>query len=187
MTCRSPVPRGPPSTAASGGTGYGPGSLSSAYPKVTGTRRCPAGTTVIGMPIGAPSHVPEPKSAWTVAVAPIAPTIAADLACAGSRDTSACQTLSAGNTVHARTVGLGRAPSPARAVGIGDGVADPAGTAATDVAGAKVAGGDPATDVSGREQPAASSARVAAIAAARADTVRRRPGPAAGGGGEPGR
>src|SRR5689334_20436611 len=96
MTCLSPSLLGPPSTAAFAGTGYGPGSLSDRYWKLTGTAAWPAGTVVTGMPIGPPSQVPEPKSACTAADAPMLATRVAELASTGSRDTSACHTLSAG-------------------------------------------------------------------------------------------
>src|SRR5215217_9302577 len=52
------------------------------------------------MPIGPPSQVPEPKSARIPAPGPIADRYAPERGCTGSRDTSACQTLSAGNSGH---------------------------------------------------------------------------------------
>src|SRR6185369_8519934 len=52
------------------------------------------------MPIGAPSQVPDPKSACTLADFPMLATYADDLLCTGSRETSACQTLSAGRIAH---------------------------------------------------------------------------------------
>ncbi|GAA3754869.1 hypothetical protein GCM10022379_23590 [Micromonospora maritima] len=131
-----------------------------------------------GMPIGAPAHVPEPKSACTVAPAPIAPTIAADRAWTGNRETSACQTLSAGKTVHAPAPALGRAPIPVRAAGTGDlsdvVAAPPGGTvtpgAAPDVAVPEVAvPAAPSPDAAGSlpdvEQPAVTRASTATTAA----------------------
>ncbi len=44
-------------------------------------------TTVYGMPIGRPSHVPEPKSACTVSSSPIERTMASELAATGSAST----------------------------------------------------------------------------------------------------
>src|SRR5436305_667501 len=52
------------------------------------------------MPIGPPSHVPDPKSAWTWAPEPIAATYVADFGWTGSFETSACQTSCAGKIVH---------------------------------------------------------------------------------------
>ena len=53
------------------GTAYGPGSLSSAYRKEAGYLVWVPGTVMNGMPIGPPSHRPEPKSAWNPREAPI--------------------------------------------------------------------------------------------------------------------
>ena len=61
------------------GTGYGPGSLSSASSNVTRTFGWFAGTTTYGMPIGPPSQRPEPKSAPRAAVVPTVATIDARL------------------------------------------------------------------------------------------------------------
>ena len=56
MTWRSPSSTPPPSMGASGGMGYGPGSLSSGdSTNVTGTSGVAAVATVNGMPMGAPS------------------------------------------------------------------------------------------------------------------------------------
>ena len=60
---RSPVELAPPSIATSDGIGYGPGSLSPGQRKGTWYVGVVwPSTTVIGIPIGAPFHVPEPKS-----------------------------------------------------------------------------------------------------------------------------
>src|SRR5262245_53545103 len=96
MMCRSPSELGPPSIFAFFGTGYGPGSLSSAYSKETRTPAVPAGTVVMGMPIGPPSQVPEPKSACTAEPLPMLATSLAESPRTGSLETSACHTLSAG-------------------------------------------------------------------------------------------
>jgi hypothetical protein len=95
-TCRSPDELGPPSIGASGGIGYGPGSLSSSYSNETGTFACPPGTVVYGMPIGPPFQVPEPKSALRPAVGPMLEIHAAEDGCTGSFETSVCQKASAG-------------------------------------------------------------------------------------------
>ena len=97
----------PPSIGASGGNGYGPGSLSSSYENDTGTRGCVPGTVVYGMPIGPPSHVPEPKSAFSPAVAPMLATQPADCGWTGRADTSACQKESGGVMGHAGAPGTG--------------------------------------------------------------------------------
>ena len=66
IACRSPVEERPPSILTPRGIGYGPRSDSSAYSEETRVLRCFLPTTVIGIPIGAPSQRPEPKSAWTL-------------------------------------------------------------------------------------------------------------------------
>jgi hypothetical protein len=68
---RSPELLLPPSMGAFNGTAYGPASLSSAYVNFAGYIGCDPGTTMYGIPIGAPLYSPDPKSAWTVFVAPI--------------------------------------------------------------------------------------------------------------------
>src|SRR5262245_24494528 len=98
--CRSPSLCGPPSIAAFDGTGYGPLSLSDAYSKLTRTFGWLPDTVVIGIPIGAPSHVPEPKSACTGALRPMLDTYVDDFANTGRCETSACHTLSAGRSEH---------------------------------------------------------------------------------------
>ncbi len=65
IACRSPSALRPPSIRTPRGIGYGPRSDSSAYWNRTRHFRWLRPTTVIGIPIGPPSHVPEPKSAWT--------------------------------------------------------------------------------------------------------------------------
>src|SRR5687767_12514177 len=94
---RSPVLFGPPSIGASGGIGYGPGSLSSAYSKLTGTRCCDPGTTTNGIPIGPPSQVPEPKSAFRPVLDPMLLIQEAEREWTGKESTRAFQTLSAGS------------------------------------------------------------------------------------------
>src|SRR6188508_2899117 len=89
------------------GTGYGPGSLSSAYSNATGTRGCVPGTVVYGIPIGPPFHVPEPKSALRPAPVPMLETQPPDWGWIGRADTSACQNESVGVSVHAGAPGTG--------------------------------------------------------------------------------
>src|SRR5215510_2019917 len=125
MMCRSPLALAPPSIRAFAGSGYGPRSLSEAYWKVTLTFAWPAGTFVIGMPNGAPSYVPAPKSGCTWPLVPMLATYLPEAASTGSRETSACQTLSAGKMVQAlaAAVGLGEAVAVAEgrdADGVGD-------------------------------------------------------------------
>src|SRR5829696_636763 len=69
------------------------------------------------MPIGPPSQVPEPKSAWRPAPGPIAARYAPERGCTGSRDTSACQTLSAGNSGHPEAASDGAASDGAPVAG----------------------------------------------------------------------
>src|SRR5438045_3034093 len=84
------------------------------------------------MPIGPPSHVPEPKSAWTCLPVPMPATIAEEFAATGSWSTRARQMSSAGATA--------QPPSPAsapaaRAGVVGDGEAfDRDGVAEADAA-----------------------------------------------------
>ena len=138
ITCRSPDPSGPPSIFASRGIGYGPRSLSPAYAKPTVTLACPARTVVTGMPIGAPSHSPEPKSGCMVAPAPMLSTNAADFGCTGRPDTSARQTLSAG--IPAQLAGFlvvgdafGDGPVPSPPTPVGWGVTPAGGVACANV------------------------------------------------------
>ena len=88
----------------SAGIGYGPGSLSSSYSKVTGTIGCPAPTATNGMPIGPPFHRPLPKSAFNPEPEPILATKASLFAWRGSAETSACQKLSLGKEGQPATV-----------------------------------------------------------------------------------
>jgi hypothetical protein len=123
------------------------------------------------MPIGAPSHRPEPKSGCMVASAPIAATNAADLGCTGSPDTSARQTLSAGNPVQSPRgpgfgEGVGVGPRPSPSTPDGPGVADAAGVA--DAVGAAVG----AAVADGSSAPHAARATVSARASSDAG-VRR--------------
>jgi hypothetical protein len=63
-TWRSP----PPSTGASSGVGYGPGSDSSATSKLTGTSGCVNGTLTNGMP-----YAPSPPKSGHGGIAPSEP------------------------------------------------------------------------------------------------------------------
>src|SRR5215218_3246452 len=67
------------------------------------------------MPIGPPSQVREPKSARIPAPGPIAARYAPERGCTGSRDTSACQTLPAGNSGHPEAASDGAARAGAAA------------------------------------------------------------------------
>src|SRR5438093_1091693 len=87
IACRSPVEERPPSIFTVRGIGYGPRADSAAYSKETRVLRCFLPTTVIGIPIGAPSQSPEPRSAWTLPFAPIEPTISSEFAATGSVST----------------------------------------------------------------------------------------------------
>jgi hypothetical protein len=51
---------------------------------------------VIGIPIGAPSQSPEPKSGWSVSSGPIDPMIASELAATGRRSTRLFHTFDFG-------------------------------------------------------------------------------------------
>ena len=62
------------------------------------TLRWVGGTVVTGIPNGAPSISPDPKSGCNRPAAPSEATQAADEACTGRVRASACHTLSAGNT-----------------------------------------------------------------------------------------
>src|SRR4029450_514965 len=84
---RSPGEGRPPSILTVRGIGYGPRSDSSAYSKETRVLRCFLPTTVIGIPIGAPSHSPAPKPACTLPFAPIERTISSEFAATGNEST----------------------------------------------------------------------------------------------------
>src|SRR5690242_18267430 len=115
---RSPSDAGPPSIFTPAGTGYGPGSDSSAYSKETPLFGTPLPTTVIGIPIGPPSHVPEPKSGWRVFTGPIEAIRVSEPAATGSASTRRFHALSAGKTGQPASVGPGGAAAgavPARA------------------------------------------------------------------------
>ena len=83
---------------------------------MTGTFGWVPGTVVKGMPIGAPSHKPEPKSAFRPAVGPIRDTYVADCERTGSCETSACQNESAGVIGQDGAPGTGRPSASAAAV-----------------------------------------------------------------------
>ena len=57
-----------------------------------------APTTVIGIPIGLPSHRPEPKSGWRWPLAPIDCTTALEFEATGNESTLWFQAFVAGNT-----------------------------------------------------------------------------------------
>ena len=103
---RSPLDPLPPSIGAFSGTAYGPGIAL----VVVGERgrilrsACP-GTVMNGMPIGPPSQMPAPKSAWKPLVAPMVVTIEAEFASTGSVSTGVFQMLLAGSTGQAPIVG----------------------------------------------------------------------------------
>src|SRR5436309_2726064 len=105
MACRSPVLWLPPSIGAVNGTAYGPGSLSSAYVKVTGYLVCVPGTVTNGMPIGPPLYRPAPKSACRFLVEPMVVTQLEELVETGSWSTGVFQILSAGWTGQLPIVG----------------------------------------------------------------------------------
>jgi hypothetical protein len=111
---RSPVEFGPPSIATSGGIGYGPGSLWSAYTNGTWYVGvvCPS-TTVIGIPIGPGPQKPAPKSAWRPIAEPIEGMVATEFEAMGSVSTRWFQGLSGGKTGHDGAVGRGRLRAPA--------------------------------------------------------------------------
>src|SRR6266511_3344631 len=83
--CRSPVEERPPSIFTRRGIGYGPRSDSSAYSKETRDLAWRRPTTVIGIPIGAPSQRPEPKSACRPVPPPIEEMISEELHATGRR------------------------------------------------------------------------------------------------------
>src|SRR5690606_4639809 len=95
-TGRSPSRSGPPSIGASGGIGYGPGSLSSSYSKLTGTIGCDESTMVNGMPIGAPSHS-VPKSGCRFESRPMLSMKFSLFGCSGFSEMSVFHGLCAGN------------------------------------------------------------------------------------------
>ena len=87
------------------GSGSGTRSDSSAYcERNASTSASSRETTSNGIPIGPPSHLPEPKSAWTGASSPIALTIAAEFCATGSVST-ACSTGCRGKTRQRRAEG----------------------------------------------------------------------------------
>src|SRR5689334_13646831 len=93
IACRSD----PPSTWVSDPNGYGPGSLSSAYVKLTGTSGCASSTTSKGIPYDG-----GPKSGCrNVRVECIARFHTSECGFTGSFDTFRCQTLPAGKISHA--------------------------------------------------------------------------------------
>src|SRR4051794_41864633 len=69
------------------------------------------------MPIGPPSHSPEPKSACIVFACPIASMVEAEPAATGSESTRWFHALSAGETVHPFAGGGGDPGAGAPAVG----------------------------------------------------------------------
>ena len=84
---------------------------------VAGYFGCVPGTVMNGMPIGPPSQMPAPKSAWKPLVAPMVVTIDAEFASTGSVSTGVFQMLSAGNTGHDPIIGCadtGPASTPLR-------------------------------------------------------------------------
>src|SRR6476619_1758298 len=103
---RSPDEERPPSILTLRGIGYGPRSDSSAYSKETRVFFCFLPTTVIGIPIGAPSQSPEPKSAWTLPFAPIERTISSELAATGSVSTRWFHAFDFGKTGHRGADGI---------------------------------------------------------------------------------
>src|SRR3954447_6243299 len=98
IACRSPVEERPPSIFTLRGIGYRPRSDSSAYSRETRDFVCFRPTTVIGIPIGAPSQSPEPKSAWTLPFAPIERTTSSELAATGNVSTRWFQAFDFGKT-----------------------------------------------------------------------------------------
>src|ERR1044072_7453563 len=68
-------------------------------------------TTSNGMPIGEPSHSPEPKSAWRPVEAPIELTIAAEFAATGSLSTRWFHGFDFGKTGHLGAAGTRSAPA----------------------------------------------------------------------------
>src|SRR4029077_3499729 len=109
IACRSPVDERPPSILTVRGIGYGPRSDSSAYSKETRLFFSFLPTTVIGIPIGAPSHSPEPKSACTLPLAPIEWTISSEFAATGSVSTRWFHGFDLGNTGQRGADGIFRA------------------------------------------------------------------------------
>src|SRR4051794_18904732 len=97
------------------GRGYGPLSDSSAKSKLTGTRRCLRDTVRYGIPNGAPSMVPEPKSACAPREAPTAATIAPEFDSLGSLSTGWFHWLERGKTGQWGAPARGRAGAVAPA------------------------------------------------------------------------
>jgi hypothetical protein len=65
-----------------------------------------AGTTLYGIPIGPPFHLPEPKSGWRSTAAPMLATSASEFAATGSESTRTFHGLSAGNSAQPPTRGV---------------------------------------------------------------------------------
>src|SRR5262245_63301696 len=82
------------------GIGYAMRSDSSAYPNATRERGVFLDTTSNGMPIGPPSHSPEPKSGCRPVPAPIDWIICAEFAATGSESTRWFHAFEAGKTGH---------------------------------------------------------------------------------------
>src|SRR3569833_2575722 len=87
------------------GIGYGPLSDSSAYSIRTFDFGGAFDTTSNGMPIGPPSHWPEPKSGWRPVEPPIEAMICAESAATGSVSTRWFHGLFTGKTGHAGAEG----------------------------------------------------------------------------------
>src|SRR5438552_4075009 len=112
-TWRSPLLEGPPSIGASGGMGYGPGSLSLAYWNETGTFGWLPVTFTNGIPFGAPLYS-VPKSAWRFVDRPIAAMKASELACTGyftGSEMSVFHGLSGGKMAQLPMVGMPASPA----------------------------------------------------------------------------
>src|SRR5579859_3961756 len=80
-----------------------------AYSKETRDRGVFRETTSNGIPIGPPSHLPDPKSAWTGESSPIAAISCAEFAATGSPSTRWFQVLLAGKMGQCGAVGSRRA------------------------------------------------------------------------------
>src|SRR5262245_61556855 len=138
MTCRSPSAPAPPSTGASRGTGYGPGSLSSAYSNETGTRFWVPPTTTYGMPNGPPSQS-APKSGCRWSARPIDAMSVAERGSSGALSTRVFHGFDAGNGRRPRRLAF--APSAGFGVAAGAAAAGPA-VAATRAGGVPVSAPD---------------------------------------------
>ena len=112
-SCRRAARGGLPSSAARPRCGRSSGSGSARGPTRRRTRiaRCDVGvaleTTSNGIPIGPPSHFPEPKSGWSGAPRPIALIIAAEFFATGSVSTGVFHGLSAGKIAQFGAFGSG--------------------------------------------------------------------------------